>query len=119
MRGGHASPKQRPSKDWYEGDSFSLMQDETLAADLWQDEVRERAKPRLVRESTLDEFLQAFGITEDDSEDGSWTLCPSWTDAVLQPLVAYASVLEGHEQLRARRQRLLVELAAAGPGKPW
>ena len=117
MRGGHLSPKRGPMKNEMDGLEYELALEDGRASAMMVRELRERANaPR--HETSLVEFMLAFNMIEPEEE--YHTLCPSYKDAVLTPTEVYSPVLTtGHQSMRRRRSRLLEQLSAAGPGKPW
>ena len=108
MRGPRTAKELRLFKDAEESALYNGAVDEFVQKDKWSTEQAEREKPR--RESNLNELLAAFhqgkrqGSIEFSRDDQ--------TSKVLSP------VLDGHEQARQRRAKLMMELEEAVPTSP-
>ena len=134
MRGPRDSKEIRTYKDHYEEQLYQGVVDEVEQKRKWQEEMAERRKPRA--EPTLDEFLKAFSLLPCASARGtrgqpySHSCEPHPFNPTLcrEQVVSYSSndttacelspVLDGHEQSRKRRAKLLQELEEAVPDAP-
>ena len=108
MRGPRTAKELRLFKDAEESALYNGAVDEFVQKDKWSTEQAEREKPR--RESSLDEFLKAFQMNPQQGRIEFSRDDP--TSKVLSP------VLDGHEQARKRRAKLMVELEEAVPASP-
>ena len=105
MRGPRGAKELRLFKDAEESALYNGAVDEFQQNDKWSTEQAERQKPR--RESSLDEFLKAFELIP--QQGGIEFSRDDPTSKVLSP------VLDGHEQARQRRAKLMMELEEAAP----